>query len=51
MANKYELTQRTKISVSKEATIEENPASTAWLDLDNIIAEFSYNGGKNSRLK
>ncbi|GAA5104531.1 hypothetical protein GCM10023211_02330 [Orbus sasakiae] len=51
MASKYELTQGTKLSVSKTAATEANSASTVWLDLGGTVTEFSYNGGQKSDIE
>ena len=51
MASKYELTQGTKLSVSKAAATEANAATAVWLDLGGTVTEFSYNGGQKSDIE
>lgn len=48
MASKYELTQGTKILVSKTAATEANPTTAVWLDLGGSTTEFSYSGGQKA---
>lgn len=51
MTSKYELTQGTKLSVSKTAATEANPANMVWLDLGGTVTEFSYTGGQKSDIE
>lgn len=48
MSSKFEKTQGTKLSVTKEAATEVNPASAVWLEGNCATKEISFTGGQKS---